>query len=125
MIPHRYPALLSAVSDNYRLWKQKQSELKNLETQAQQRADRQQLLAYQVQELDEFAIEDGEFTELEIEHRRLSNGQTLLEQAQTSFYNLYENDEGNALSIIQNGLDRLSELEEHDSALTPIIALLN
>ncbi|MBT80505.1 MAG: DNA repair protein RecN [Alteromonadaceae bacterium] len=120
-----HPALLSAVSDNYRLWKQKQSELKNLETQAQQRADRQQLLAYQVQELDEFAIEDGEFTELEIEHRRLSNGQTLLEQAQTSFYNLYENDEGNALSIIQNGLDRLSELEEHDSALTPIIALLN
>ncbi|MDO6476753.1 DNA repair protein RecN [Alteromonas sp. 1_MG-2023] len=120
-----HPALLSAVSDNYRLWRQKQSELKNLETQAQQRADRQQLLAYQVQELDEFAIEDGEFTELEIEHRRLSNGQTLLEQAQTSFYNLYENDEGNALSIIQNGLDRLSELEEHDSALTPIIALLN
>lgn len=120
-----HPALLSAVSDNYRLWKQKQSELKNLETQAQQRADRQQLLAYQVQELDEFAIEDGEFTELEIEHRRLSNGQTLLEQAQTSFYNLYENDEGNALSIIQSGLDRLSELEEHDSALTPIIALLN
>lgn len=120
-----HPALLSAVSDNYRLWKQKQSELKNLETQAQQRADRQQLLAYQVQELDEFAIEDGEFTELEIEHRRLSNGQTLLEQAQTSFYNLYENDEGNALSIIQNGLDRLSELKEHDSALTPIIALLN
>ena len=120
-----HPALLSAVSDNYRLWKQKQSELKSLETQAQQRADRQQLLAYQVQELDEFAIEDGEFTELEIEHRRLSNGQTLLEQAQTSFYNLYENDEGNALSIIQNGLDRLSELEEHDSALTPIIALLN
>ena len=120
-----HPALLNSVAEHYRSWKSRQAELKALETQAQQRADRQQLLAYQVKELDEFAIEEGEFIELETEHKRLSNGQTLLEQAQTSFYNLYENDEGNALSIIQNGLERLSELEEHDSALTPIIALLN
>lgn len=120
-----HPAILADVAEQYRSWKSKQAELKQLETQAQQRADRQQLLAYQVKELDEFAIEDGEFTELETEHKRLSNGQTLLEQAQTSFYHLYESDEGNALSIIQNGLDRLSELEEHDSALTPIIALLS
>lgn len=120
-----HPDLLKDVSDTYRSWRQKQKVLKQLQEEAQMRADRHQLLNYQVQELDEFALEDGEFTELETEHRRLSNGQALLEQAQTSFYNLYENDEGNALSIIQNGLDRLVDLEAHDSALTPIIALLN
>ncbi|MBU3022528.1 DNA repair protein RecN [Aestuariibacter sp. A3R04] len=117
--------LIEEVAKTYRNWKQKQGALKQLQEQAQMRADRHQLLNYQVQELDEFALEEGEFLELETEHRRLSNGQTLLEQAQTSFYNLYENDEGNALSIIQNGLERLSDLEAHDSALTPIIALLN
>ncbi|QJR79733.1 DNA repair protein RecN [Alteromonas pelagimontana] len=120
-----HPKLLANVEACYRDWRAKQAELTRLQDEAQQRADRQQLLAYQVEELDDFALFDGEFSELEIEHRRLSNGQDLLEQAQTSFYHLYENDEGNALSIIQNGVERLSELEAHDASLSPILQLLN
>lgn len=118
-------ALLNSVASAYRIWREKQNELKHLQDEASNRADRQQLLAYQVEELNDFALGDGEFVELETEHRRLSNGQSLLEQAQTSFYNLYENDEVNALSIIQTSMDRLSELEEHDATLGPIVTLLN
>lgn len=117
--------VLEKVKDAYSQWRDKQRTLKTLQEQAQQREDRLQLLTYQVQELDEFAIEDGEFEELETEHKRLSNGQSLLEQAQTSVYNLYENDEGNALSVIQSSIERLGELEAHDASLTPMIALLN
>lgn len=116
---------LNKVSAGYRNWKAMQAELDELQQQAQMRADRQQLLAYQVLELDEFALAEGEFGELEIEHKRLSNGQSLLEQAQTSAFHLYDNDEANALSIIQTSLDNLAELEEHDAALTPIISMLN
>ena len=100
-------------------------ELSTLEQAAQQRADREQLLSYQVAELDEFALAEGEFGELEAEHKRLSNGQTLLEEAQKSFYHLYEADEFNALSAIQTSIDKLSNLEDHDPALTPIVAMLN
>ena len=117
--------MLAQVKETYSLWRDKQRTLKALQEQAQQREDRIQLLTYQVQELDEFAIEEGEFEELEIEHKRLSNGQSLLEQAQTSVYNLYESDEGNALSVIQSSIERLGELEAHDASLTPIIAMLN
>ena len=117
--------ILDNVKDAYSQWRDKQRTLKRLQDQAQQREDRLQLLTYQVRELDEFAIEEGEFEELETEHKRLSNGQSLLEQAQTSVYNLYENDEGNALSVIQSSIERLGELETHDASLTPIIALLN
>lgn len=117
--------ILDNVKDAYSQWRDKQRTLKTLQDQAQQREDRLQLLTYQVRELDEFAIEEGEFEELETEHKRLSNGQSLLEQAQTSVYNLYENDEGNALSVIQSSIERLGELETHDASLTPIIALLN
>jgi len=116
---------LDSVKLAYSEWKEKQRTLQTLKEQAQQREDRLQLLTYQVQELDEFAIEEGEFEELEKEHKRLSNGQSLLEQAQTSVYNLYENDEGNALSVIQSSIERLGELEAHDASLTPIISLLN
>lgn len=120
-----HAGLTKQVAGGYRLWQQKQSELKHLKEEARNRTDRQQLLAYQVEELNDFALSDGEFIELETEHRRLSNGQSLLEQAQTSFFNLYENDDGNALSIIQTSMDNLSALEEHDAALTPILTLLN
>ncbi len=116
---------LSEVSSAYRNWRSLQSELQDLQQQAQTREDRQQLLQYQVEELNDFALEDGEFSELETEHRRLSNGQNLLEQAQTSFYHLYESDDGNALSVIQTSIERLGELEVHDATLTPIIAMLN
>jgi len=117
--------LLNAVKHAYAAWREKQKTLSELQAQAQQREDRLQLLTYQVQELDEFAIEEGEFEELETEHKRLSNGQSLLEQAQTSVFNLYESDEGNALSVIQNSIERLGELEAHDATLTPIVAMLN
>ncbi|MCU7555310.1 DNA repair protein RecN [Alteromonas sp. ASW11-19] len=116
---------LSEVSSAYRNWRNLQTELQDLQQQAQTREDRQQLLQYQVEELNDFALEDGEFSVLETEHRRLSNGQNLLEQAQTSFYHLYESDDGNALSVIQTSIERLGELEVHDATLTPIIAMLN
>ncbi len=121
----KHGELLAQVTETHSIWRDKQRTLKTLKEQAQQREDRIQLLTYQVQELDEFAIEEGEFEELEIEHKRLSNGQSLLEQAQTSVYNLYENDEGNALLVIQSSIERLGELEAHDASLTPMIALLN
>lgn len=121
----KHTSQIDSVEHAYSNWKEKQRMLQSLKEQAQQREDRLQLLTYQVQELDEFAIEEGEFEELEVEHKRLSNGQSLLEQAQTSVYNLYENDEGNALAVIQNSIERLGELEAHDASLTPIISLLN
>ena len=109
----------------YQHWQALAKELNRLQEAAQQRADREQLLSYQVSELDEFALEDGEFTELEAEHKRLSNGQTLLEQAQMSFYNLYESDEFNALKAIQTSMDKLADLQDHDPALAPIVTMLN
>ena len=121
----KHTSQIDSVKHAYSNWREKQRMLQSLKEQAQQREDRLQLLTYQVQELDEFAIEEGGFEELEVEHKRLSNGQSLLEQAQTSVYNLYENDEGNALAVIQNSIERLGELEAHDASLTPIISLLN
>lgn len=121
----QHPELLAQVKTAYTQWREKQAELTRLEQQAQVRTDRRQLLTYQVEELDDFALGEDEFTELETEHKRLSNGQALLEQAQTSFYHLYESDEGNALSVIQNSIERLSALQDHDATLAPIVTMLN
>lgn len=116
--------LLDKVSASYQTLKAQKRQYQNLLEGQQQRADRSQLLSYQIQELDEFALDEGEFIELETEHKKLSHSQTLLEQSQISFHQLYEADDFNALSAVQTSVDRLSELQEHDPILTPIVTML-
>ncbi|TDF42193.1 DNA repair protein RecN [Alteromonadaceae bacterium M269] len=117
--------LQGKVKQAYTVWQQSEKEYKKLLEEKHARDDRKQLLSYQVQELDEFALQDGEFETLEVEHKRLTHSQTLLEQSQISLHKLYNAEQGNALSIVQESLEQLSELQEHDTALKPIVEMLN
>ena len=114
----------SQVADKYQLLRQKQKTLAELQHTQQQREARKQLLSYQIEELNEFALEKGEFLSLETEHKRLSNSQALLEQSQLSFHQLYEAEDFNALAAIQNSTDRLEHLQDSDPSLAPIVLLL-
>jgi len=120
-----HPSLLTKVGDCHHKLQQKQKTLKQLQQSQQQREARKQLLAYQVEELDEFALAQDEFQQLETEHKRLSNSQALLEKSQLSFHQLYEAEEFNALAAIQTSCDRLEELQDSDPSLKPIIGILN
>lgn len=117
--------LQQQVKDSYVAMNQAKRKLDELTQGQQVRADRKQLLEYQVQELDEFAIAETEFTQLEAEQKRLSHSQTLLEQTQKSFYRLYESDEFNALDVVKGSIDILSDLQAHDPQLAPIVDILN
>lgn len=117
-------SLLINVANSYQTLKAQQQHYQHLLEGQQQREDRSQLLSYQIQELDEFALAEEEFISLETEHKKLSHSQTLLEQSQISFHQLYEAEEFNALSAVQNSVDRLSELQEHDPSLAPIVTML-
>ncbi|MBN7825048.1 DNA repair protein RecN [Bowmanella dokdonensis] len=120
-----HESLQQEVVTQYQALQESRKHYQELQESREQREARRQLLEYQVQELNEFAIEEGEFEQLETEHKRLSHSQSLLEQSQLSFYQLYDSDEINALSIIQQSIDRLSELQEHDATLGPIVELLS
>lgn len=119
-----HPSLVNKVAESYLTLKSQRQHYQSLLESQQQRADRSQLLSYQIQELDEYALAEGEFVALEIEHKKLSHSQTLLEQSQISFHQLYEAEEFNALSAVQSSVDRLTELQEHDPSLAPIVAML-
>ena len=119
-----HPTLLDKVGECYQLLRIQQQHYQNLLEGQQQREDRSQLLSYQIQELDEYALAEGEFVSLETEHKKLSHSQTLLEQSQISFHQLYEAEDFNALSAVQSSIDRLTELQQHDPSLAPIVNLL-
>lgn len=116
---------LHQTSDTFEQLQQCKKHFQKLLSEQQQRADRRQLLEYQVSELDQFALLEDEFSQLETEHKKLSHSQTLLEQTQLSFHQLYEAEGVNALSTIQHSLERLQELQSHDETLSPITSLLN
>ncbi|MBT0588068.1 DNA repair protein RecN [Alteromonas oceanisediminis] len=120
-----HPELVTQTQSAYKVLNEAQSRFEYLQSQAQAREDRVQLLSYQVSELDEFGLGDTEFESLEIEHKRLSNSQALLEETQHSYARLYDDDEFNALSAIQQSVDSLQDLCDSDPALEPIVSLLN
>ncbi|USD38438.1 DNA repair protein RecN [Ferrimonas sp. SCSIO 43195] len=120
-----HQALLHKCSDGYRRWKHLDNELARLQQEQQQRQARQQLLEYQVQELDEFALEPGEFEAIESEHRRLANCTTLMEQSQRAVYLLSEGEEVSAVSLLQQAIAEVETLASDDKALEPGLALLH
>ncbi|MCG6336640.1 DNA repair protein RecN, partial [Vibrio alginolyticus] len=76
-----------------------------------------QLLEYQIKELNELAIGEEEYAELEQEHKRLSNSGDLAINCQKAIELLYEGEEVNALNILQSASHTLSELAELDGKL--------
>ncbi|PCC12640.1 DNA repair protein RecN [Pseudoalteromonas sp. JB197] len=116
--------LVSGVSQSYKQFTNLQKEFKHLQQQQQQQAAQKQLLEYQVAELNEFALQEGEFEQIEAEHYKLSNSQTILETCQRELQHLYESDEQNACSLLQHSAQQFSELAQYDETLASVATLL-
>ena len=117
--------LLESVAFHYKQWRKLNLELDALQKSQAQREAQKQLLQYQVQELDEFALQDGEFSNLEQEFKRHSHAQQLITDTNQTLMQLSDNDEFNVLSLLQKSSDTLSELSDCDDNLSPIAAILN
>ncbi|NHI00339.1 MULTISPECIES: DNA repair protein RecN [Oceanimonas] len=116
--------LLAGVSAGYQHWRQLNNERKQLQAEQEKWQAERQLLEYQVAELDELALAEDEFPELEAEHKRLSNGAELLTDCQLALNVLGDNDESNALQLVRQGLKTLSELVAMDSRLGPVLEMV-
>ncbi|MDM7485544.1 MAG: AAA family ATPase, partial [Vibrio metschnikovii] len=80
----------------YQQWRQVNHHLKQLRENSQQNQAQLQLLEYQIKELNELALGEEEFIELEQEHKRLSNSGDLAINCQKAINLLYESEEVNA-----------------------------
>lgn len=115
---------LTKVKEAAKAHKQVQTELTQLLSLKQQREDRKNLLAYQLSELDEFALAEGEFEDLETQFKKLSHGQSLIEESQMSYHYLCDAEQSNVTNIMQSALDRLQSIVAHDAQLQPIVTML-
>ncbi|WP_341503322.1 DNA repair protein RecN [Gallaecimonas sp. GXIMD4217] len=116
--------LLEAVRQSWRSLKATQEELDGLRASEAQREARRQLLEYQVEELDQFALEEGEYQQIEEEHHRQANAANLIQGSGLCLDMLSQNDEVNAADLLRQVLDRLYPLRDTDEALAPVVDLL-
>lgn len=104
----------------YQNWRQADNHLKQLKENSLQNQAQKQLLEYQIKELNELAIGEDEFIELEQEHKRLSNSGELASTCQQAIELIYEGEEVNALGILQSASNALIELAELDPRLAAL-----
>ncbi len=116
--------LLDQTRSTFSQWRQQHHELQKLKTEQEQRQSRRQLLEYQVEELDEFALGEQEFAEIEQEHSRLANGSEIVEQCQGCLDLLYDNEEITIAGLLTSVTDKLEKLTDMDASLQPIATLL-
>ncbi len=116
--------LIHDVEKQYRNVKQAEAEIKQLTATQDERKARQQLLEYQVQELDEFDLKQNEFEQIEQEHRKLANSTDLISHCQQSLHLLSDSDD-NIESMLSQAAVLASELEGFDPELKTIGEMIN
>lgn len=115
---------LAEMQQSYQYWRKQYQLRKNYHQQCAENEARKQLLQYQVEELDEFAIKDNEFEEMEETHARLSNAESLTELSQ-SVLEVLSDDNVNADSLIYQAIRDLEDLAEVDIRYQSALDMLN
>jgi len=117
--------LLDEVKHYYHEWHKLNKELTLLQQTQLQRAAQQQLLQYQVNELDDFSLQPNEFEILESDYKRYANAQDLLDSTQQSLQILAENANFNVMDSLRECHDNISSLAKIDDRLNDVTGILS
>ena len=117
--------LLAQMREDYRAWKNLQLQVKNFQQKVAENEAKKQLLQYQVEELDEFALRPNEYLELEEDQRRLSNSEQLTQLSQSALQLLSENETVSIDSMLYRATQYIDELSELDPRYASVQTMLN
>ena len=121
---HHYD-LLAQMREDYRAWKNLQTQVKTFQQKVAENEAKKQLLQYQVEELDEFALRPNEYLELEEDQRRLSNSEQLTQLSQSALQLLSENETVSIDSMLYRAMQYIDELSELDPRYASVQTMLN
>lgn len=108
----------------YQQYRQISEEIENKQTAHQQLIAQQDFLNFQLQELLELDLKEGELEELEREQKKLAHSQELISGLQTILSALDEDDQS-VTHQLRITTTKLSQLSHYDNKLTTINDLLN
>ncbi|MBG7602927.1 MAG: DNA repair protein RecN [Gammaproteobacteria bacterium] len=104
--------LLNKLQHQWRQWNTAARELSNLQMKQQDRRSHIELLRFQIDELENLAVEKHEWRQLESEQRRLSNAGLLRERCEELLNTLYH--DNGVTQLLQRSISILEELRDID-----------
>lgn len=120
----QHHGLLDDIKFFQKQWRTKNNELNSLLESQQQRQAQQQLLQYQVKELDEFSLQQGEFSQLEADFKRHANAQQLLVISGQCLNQLSDENEYSVSAQLQKIADDVQQLAALDKGAEAIAGML-
>ena len=120
----QHTALGNTVAEKFQQWQQLRKEFIQRRDNADEIQARYKLLSYQVEELDQLNLSEGDLPRLEDEQKRLSSADDVLAKSQ-QLETLCNNDEGGIQAGLRDALRILGELPNKSQALQNTEQLLN
>ena len=117
--------LVTEVKKRYQELKSLREQQTELLQNKEERESRIELLTYQTGELENLALEDNELASLENEQSTLAHQSQIEEGCQRAIFQLKESDDQSIVQQVNQIVRQLDELQRYDSALEPILKMLN
>lgn len=117
-------ALLEQLNQCYQNWKQAQKTLQQLRKASSDKTEREELLHYQLDELQQLDLENFDYQALVDEHNKLANIGRILTVGQQQLDILYDSDQQSVAQMLGHCQSAISELAEYASELNEIVELL-
>lgn len=117
--------LLDQVNACYRQWQQANKELETLIKAGKDKTEREELLRYQIEELQQLDLQNFNYPALSEEHSKLANLGQILTVGQSQVDILYENDQQSVSQMLSHSLNELTHIARFAPELNEICSLLS
>jgi DNA repair protein RecN (Recombination protein N) len=117
--------LLDQVNACYRQWQQANKELEALIKAGKDKTEREELLRYQIEELQQLDLQNFNYAALSEEHSKLANLGQILAVGQSQVDILYENDEQSVSQMLGHSLNEITHIARFAPELNEICSLLS
>ncbi len=108
----------------FQQWKQQGEELHALIQAATDQTEREELLRYQINELEQLDLENFNYSALSEEHNTQANLGLILSKGQMQLNQLYENEQQSVNQMLGQAVSALSEISEYAPEINEINAQL-
>jgi|29_taG_2_1085357.scaffolds.fasta_scaffold00281_2 DNA repair protein RecN (Recombination protein N) len=118
-------ALLNNLKTAYRDWSASQQELELLQSQAEEQKAKQELLQYQVSELESFQLTETHIQDLLQQQSQLANASQLISVAEAGLHRIFDEEQAAAYDIINHTLSELEKLQDLEPRFASAVETLN
>ena len=108
------------LAESYRVFSSAQKELASFEMGEEERLREMDFLSYEIRELEQAELVDGEIEELELRHRQMVNGARIMESLAKAIE--YAGGETGAGDFLSRAVRELSEAAHYDEGLSELLA---